>query len=229
MIPDSDIAVQEGGARDRCRPLRQAKPSWRPSCTGICNICSVSRSHAKSCPLLPNSHVDILLVVSYLSPKFRRNVGLHDGHSVQLVLSLLLLIQHIVFSEMLDVLGVDEILLLGVLVVVLLEVVDLVLVFVIAVVSRTISQVWQLDSAGRAHGILGEGHGTAVVLVEQLDHAVYRGLSLRLRDVGVGFVEEAVRLHQLVGGPFVAAVVVVDVEEGAGVEGGDVVFLCGAG
>lgn len=72
-----------------------------------------------------------------LPPKLQRDVSLHD---VLLLLHQnpgLLILSHLMFSEMLNVFRVDEILHPGIFVVELLKMVDFVFIFIISVVAGT--------------------------------------------------------------------------------------------
>jgi len=77
-----------------------------------------------------------------------------------------------------------------------------------------------------ADGVLGEGDRAAAISVEEVYDLLRCPVFLFLRDMVRGFVEETVSLLDVFGRPLVAAVEVVEVEEGAGVEGGYVVLFC---
>lgn len=127
--------------------------------------------------------------------------------------------------EVFNVLRVNQILFRCVLAVVLLEMMNLILVLVIAVMSRSIAQIWELEALRIANREFGEGDCAREVTVKDRDDLVNGCGLFGFGDVLRGRVLETVRFQQVVFGPFVAAVVVVQVEERAGVEGGDVMFL----
>ena len=130
---------------------------------------------------------------------------------------------------MLDIFRVRQVFLAGVLVVVFLPVVDFVLVLIVAVVAGAETEVRQGQAFGDADGVFGVGDCAAAVGVEEVEDFVDRVVFLARVDGAGRFVEEAVGFGDVVARPLVAAVVVVQVEEGAGVEGGDVVLLWNAG
>ena len=127
--------------------------------------------------------------------------------------------------KVLDILWVHKILRLGILVVVFLKVVDVILVLVVAVMARAETEVWKFEALRSADCILGEGDGTTRVSIEEFNYLADGDIFAILWDVRGGGVFEAVCFKDVFGRPFVAAVVVVEVEESAGIEGGYVVFL----
>jgi hypothetical protein len=134
-----------------------------------------------------------------------------------------------VLAEVLDILRVRQILLAGILVVVFLPVVNFVLVLIVAVVAGAVAEIRQFEALGDTDGVLCVGNGAAAIGVEELEDSVH-GIVFRFRGDGAGgLVFQAVGFEDVVARPLVAAVVVVQVEEGAGVEGGDVVLLWNAG
>lgn len=115
---------------------------------------------------------------------------------------------------MLNVLRVGEVLLLDVVAaVVLFKVVDLVLVLVVAVVAGPEAEVGQAEAARGAYRVFGKRNGAGAVGVVEFEHLLHDVVFLLLRDVACGFVEQAVRLLDVVRGPEAVAVVVVEVEE----------------
>lgn len=128
-------------------------------------------------------------------------------------------------SEVFNILRVNQILFCCILAVVLLEVMNLILVLVIAVMSRSIAQIWELEALRVADREFGEGNRTREITVKDCNDLVNGCGLFRLGDVLRGRVLETIRFKQVVFGPFVAAVVVVQVEERTGIEGGDVMFL----
>ena len=70
-----------------------------------------------------------------MTPKLARDVLLNNWQSIHLLLHLLLVFKHVVFSEVLDILWMNQVFLFRVLVVVLLEMVDLVLILVVTMVA----------------------------------------------------------------------------------------------
>lgn len=85
---------------------------------------------------------------------------------------------------------------------------------------------------GQLHAVIGRlnvfflADIATVILIEQLEYNLDDLVLLRLWDCGSTLVEETVGLADVVGRPLAGAVVVVQGEEGTGVEGGDVVLLC---
>lgn len=76
-------------------------------------------------------------------PELSGDVVFHDPHAVHLFQPLLGLLQKLMFSEMLDIFRVCQILQLGILVMVLFPMVNLVLILVVAVMTRARSHIWQ--------------------------------------------------------------------------------------
>lgn len=157
--------------------------------------------------------------------KLHGNIGFHNRHAIHLLLPLLLRFQLLVFAEMFNVFRVRQVFFARILVVVFLPVVDFVLVLIIAVVAGAETEVGQGEAFGDADGVFGVGDCAAAVGVEEFEDFGYGGVFLGRGDGARGFVEQAVGFGDVVARPLVAAVVVVEVEEGAGVEGGDVMLL----
>jgi hypothetical protein len=157
--------------------------------------------------------------------KLHRNIGLHNRHAIHLLLPRLLRLQLLMFAEMLDILRVRQVLLARILIMVLLPVVDLVLVLVVAVVAGAEAEIGQREALGDADGVLCERDHAVAVGVEELEDFVDGVFLLLGGDVAGRLVFEAVGFEDVVARPLVAAVVVVQVEERAGVEAVDVVFL----
>lgn len=108
---------------------------------------------------------------------------------------------------------------------VLLPVVDFVFVLVVTVVSRSEAEVGECEAFSNTDSVLCVGDGAAAVRVEEVKDLVYGVFLLLCTDVPRGLVLEAVRLEDVVARPLIAAVIVVEVEERAGVERADVVLL----
>jgi hypothetical protein len=138
----------------------------------------------------------------------------------------LFLFHKFVFPEMLDILGMCQILELGVFVVVLLPMVNFVLIFVVAVVSRTSSHIRQSLAFVDEHDKLVARYGTGAIRVKQGQNLPrYLSPTLR-RDVLVRVVIEAVGSQNFFRLPFAVAIEVVQQEEGGRIEIAYVVFLC---
>jgi hypothetical protein len=180
---------------------------------------------------LVNSSMSILFAACGLAApsKLHGDIGFYDRHAIHLFLPLLLRFQLLVFAKMLDIFRVRQVFLARVLVVVFLPVVDLILVLVVAVVAGSETEVRQREPFGYADGVFRVRHGAAAVSVEELEDFVHGVFFLLRGDVVGRLVFQAVGFGDVVARPLVAAVVVVQVEEGAGVEGGDVVLLWNAG
>jgi hypothetical protein len=178
-----------------------------------------------------NSSMSILFAARGLAApsKLHGNVGFYNRHAIHLFLPLLLRFQLLVFAEMLDVFRVRQVFLARVLVVVFLPVVDLVLVLIVAVMAGSKTKIRQREPFGYADGIFCVGDGAAAICIEELEDFVHGVFFLLRGDVVGRLVFQAVGFGDVVARPLVAAVVVVEVEEGAGVEGGDVVLLWNAG
>ena len=127
--------------------------------------------------------------------------------------------------EVLNVLGVRQVLELGVLAVVLLPVVDLVLVLVVAVVAGAGTHVGQRLAVVHELRPLGLADVAVAVGVEEVEQGLEYLIAPALRDGLVGLVVEAVGAEELVALPLAVAVVVVEGEEGAGVPAVQVVLL----
>ena len=162
---------------------------------------------------------------SAIPPKLLGNVGLDNTQLLHLLQPLLLLLQHLVLAKMLNILRMRQILLARILVVKALKMMNLVLVLVVAVVSWAVAEVRQFEPCGGANGVFGKGDAAAAVFVEDVEDFLHGFVFLVGRDVVGGFVLEAVGFEEVFARPLVAAVVVVEVEEGAGVEEFDVVLL----
>lgn len=133
----------------------------------------------------------------------------------------------LVLLEVLNVLGVRQVLEARVLIVVLFPVVNLVLVLVVAVVPRSRAKVRQgavlvVDE----HLELVPVDDFVLVVIDQAQYLAHNLLLALLRHVLIGLIKQAVRPHDLLRLPQPVAVVVVEVEEGGCVEVGRVVFLC---
>jgi len=160
--------------------------------------------------------------------KLHWNVGLDNRHAIHLFLPLLLRFQLLVLTEVLNIFRVRQVFLAGVLIVVFLPVVDFVLVLIVAVVAGAVAEVRQREALANADSVFRVRDGAAAVCVEELEDSVH-SIFLRLGGDGAcGLVFQAVGFEDVVARPLVAAVVVVQVEERAGVEGGDVVLLWNA-
>jgi hypothetical protein len=180
---------------------------------------------------LVNSSISILFAACGLAApsKLHGNIGFYNRHAIHLFLPLLLRFQLLVFAEMFNILRVRQVFLARVLVVVFLPVVNLVLVLIVAVVARSKAEIRQREAFGYADSVLCVRDGAAAVCVEELEDFVHGVFFLLRGDVVGRLVFQAVGFEDVVARPLVAAVVVVEVEEGAGVEGGDVVLLWNAG
>jgi hypothetical protein len=69
---------------------------------------------------------------------------------------------------------------------------DLVLVFIIAVVSRAKSQIWQCQTFGNADCVFGEGYGATTICVEYIKDLFYTIDFIGFGDFVIGRVEKAV-------------------------------------
>lgn len=96
--------------------------------------------------------------------------------------------------EVFNVLRVNQILLRCVLAVVLLEMMNLILVLVIAVMSRSIAQIWELETLRIANREFGEGYCAREITVKDRDDLVNGCGLFGLGDVLRGRVLETVRL-----------------------------------
>ena len=162
------------------------------------------------------------------SSKLHGDVGFYNRHAVHLFLPLLLRFQLLVLAEVLDILRVGQIFLASVLVVVFLPVVDFVLVLIVAVVAGAVAKVRQRETLGDTDGVLCVRYSAAAIRIEELEDSVH-GIFFRFGGDGAGgLVFQAVGFEDVVARPLVAAIVVVQVKEGAGVEGSDVVLLWNA-
>lgn len=128
-------------------------------------------------------------------------------------------------AEVLDVLGVCQVLFPRVFVMVFLPVVDFVFVLVVTVVSGAEAEVGKCEAFGNTYSVLCIGDGAAAVRVEEIEDLVHGVFLLLCADVPRGLVLEAVCLEDVVARPLVAAVIVMKVEERAGVERADVMLL----
>ena len=155
---------------------------------------------------------------SAIPSKLGRYIRFNNRHPIQHILRLLLRFHLLVLAEMFDILRMNQVLLSRVLVVILLEMMDLILVLVIPVVAWPKPEIRQFNALVVAFDEFPQGDGVAVVLVVELDYLAYCFAFFELRDVVGGFVSQAVGFEDVLGCPLAAAVVVVEVEEGAGVE-----------
>jgi hypothetical protein len=162
------------------------------------------------------------------SPKLHGNIGLDNRHAVHLLLSLLLRFQLLVLAEVLDIFRVRQVFLTRVLVVVFLPVVDFVFVLIVAVVARAVAEIRQRETLPNSDGVFCVRDRAAAIRIEELEDFVHSLFFRRSGDGACGLVFQAVGFGDVVARPLVAAVVVVQVEEGAGVEGVDVVLLWNA-
>lgn len=160
-----------------------------------------------------------------MAPKFLRNVCLDNLHAVKLGLTFSFSIHLVVFPEVFDIFRVDQIFLGGVLAMIFFEVMNLILVLVVAVVSRTKTEVGQFDTVSLANNELGKRDTTTLVFVEQGEDFLNYLFFLCLRDILCAFVLQAVGLADIVRGPCAAAIVVVKVEERSSIKGVDVMLL----
>lgn len=127
---------------------------------------------------------------------------------------------------MLDIFRMNQVFLFRVLIVIFLEMVNLILVLVIAVMSGTVTKIRQFDALRVTYRKLCEGDRPTLIAIVEREDLLYSLVLVVLRDVVRAFVFEAVGFEDVFGCPFVTTVVVVEVEEGARVEGGYVMLLC---
>jgi hypothetical protein len=120
--------------------------------------------------------------------------------------------------KMLNILRMNQILFFRILIMILLPMMDLILILVVAVMSRSPAEIWEFDPLRASDGEFGEGNCARPVSVEEFDDFVDGFVFFLVGDVVGGFVSEAVEVVDVVVGPFVAVVEVVEGEEGAGVE-----------
>lgn len=146
-------------------------------------------------------------------PEHLRNVPLHDTLLLLLQDALGLVLHHVVFPEMLNVLRVDEVLLLGILVVVFLEMVDLVLVLIVAVVARAQPEVRQLLARlDRLQPLVARDLARRR-RVEEGENVVHRAVLDVVGRGFEGFVEQAVESTDFVRRPDAVVVEIVQREE----------------
>jgi hypothetical protein len=138
------------------------------------------------------------------SQKLRRDIFSYNRHRIEPLLLLRLLIQKIVHLEMLDILRVRQILQRRALAMVFLKMMNLILIFVVAVVSRSPSEIRQRQSSADADCVFREGDGTAAVAVEVCNDAIDCGVLVCLWDVLCRFVVEAVCFVDVLVRPFTA-------------------------
>lgn len=160
-----------------------------------------------------------------VAPKLHGDVGLDYGHAIHLLLPLLLCLHLLVLAEVLDVFGMRQVLLSGILIVVLFPVMDLIFVLVVSVMSRSKPEVGKRQTFGNADSVLCVGNGATAVAVEEPKDLVHSVLLLLRGNVTGRFVLQAVCFEDVVARPLVAAIVVVEVEERTGVERVDVMLL----
>lgn len=138
---------------------------------------------------------------------------------------LLLNLHLLMLAEMLDVLRMRQILQPGILIMIQLPVMDLILVLVVAVVSRARPQIRQGPALVRNKDLeLVAIDHPILVIIDQAQNLGNNLLLALLADVLVGVVHEPVGAQDLGRFPLPVRVVVVQREEGGGVEVGDVVL-----
>jgi hypothetical protein len=130
-------------------------------------------------------------------------------------------------SEVLDILRVGQVLFLDVIpAVVFLPVMNLVLVLIISMVSGAKAKVRQLNAIGSARKPFMERDDAVVVGIVELENGLDSIVLLVFGDGGGGGIGEAVGAPDVILGPDARRVVVVQGEEDAGVESGDMMLFC---
>jgi len=164
--------------------------------------------------------------ISLVDPELRRNITLNDSPLLRRFPLLLPPLRLLMLSKMLDVLRMVQILLLNIIpTMVLLPMMDLILILIIAMMSRSESKIRQLDAVVGALLPFMQRNDAVVVGVVKLEDGLDCGVFLLFGDGGGGGVRETVRPPDVVLRPDSCGVVVVEGEENAGVEGGDVMLL----
>jgi hypothetical protein len=130
-----------------------------------------------------------------------RDVPLHNHLPLFSDNSLCVVFHHVVLPKVFNVFWVDEVFFPGVLVVELLKMVDLIFIFVVTVVSRAHSEIWQLLPLLDFFNPLVTSDHAAVVRIEDLEDFQHGFVLFVGRCVFQRFVIEAVRSADLIGGP----------------------------
>ena len=145
-----------------------------------------------------------------LSPKLLRNVPLHDRLLLFPQYPLCLVLHHVMFPKVLNILRVDQVFLSRVLVVVFLKVMNLVLVLIVAVVA------WPHPEVGEFLAFLQLGHPlvtsdeAGIIGVEDLEHVEYGFVLFVCGSILQGFVVEAICAADFASGPGAVIVEVVE-------------------
>lgn len=105
---------------------------------------------------------------------------------------------------------------------------DLVLILVVSVVARTEAKIGEREAFGNTNSIFSVGDGSTLIQIEERKDLIYSMLLLLWRDAPGRLVLEAVCFEDVVARPLVGAIVVVEIEERAGVEKVDVMLLWNA-
>lgn len=102
------------------------------------------------------------------------------------------------FAEMLNILGVGQVLLCGIIAVVLLKVMDLVFILKVTMVSRAVTEIGQPFTCSESRQPVLPVNKSSVSSVEELKDCADGILLLAFTDSSIGFVVEAVCLADFV-------------------------------
>lgn len=152
-------------------------------------------------------------------------VRLHDLHTLELFEALHGKILLIMSPEVFDILGVGEVLLLCIFTVELFEVMDLIFIFNVTMMARSESKVGEPGSVrNETHPVVATDDARVGGIKDAEDFAKTLQLAI-LCHSRIGLVVHAVGLAHFLRGPHSRGIVIVEGEEGGGIEGIDVMFL----
>lgn len=161
-----------------------------------------------------------------LLPEFPRNICLHNHHLFHFLHPVLLILQHIVLSEMLDIFRMDQVFLCDIVPTVkLFEMMYFILVLVVAMVAGAESEVREFAPRSvEAHELIACDDAGALE-VEDLEYLGRDFGFAGFRNGRGRFVVQAIEAANRGGGPDACIIKIVEGEEGGGIEVVDVVFL----
>lgn len=149
----------------------------------------------------------------HVSSELLRNIAHNHLHLLQLLKPKSGIFLFIVLFEMLNVFGMSQVCLGGIVSVEFLKVVDLVLILNVAMVSGTEAQVGQPLTRSKALQPILFGDKSRVAGVKQREYSAHSVLFLVFTNTRIGLVIQAICLAYFIVGPLSRGVVVVKNEE----------------
>ena len=163
----------------------------------------------------------------HVSPELLRDIAQDDLHLLQLLDPQSFILHFVVLSEMFNILGMEQVLLSGIIAMELFEVVNLVLILNVTMVPGTEAQVGQPLTRSDTLQPIVLGDEPRVGRIKQCEYCAHSVLFLVFTDGCIGLIIQSVCLADFVVSPLPRGVVVMEDEERGGIKSFDVMFLCG--